>query len=419
MKKDLLKRAKKALTTNWPLKLVALLFAAALWAYVISSENPVRPLEVENVRISYTGIDSLTARGLTVDKRDLQETVDVTVAAGQQYHKNITADNVHVVADLSDISAKGTYEIKLQTSVMTINASVKRVTTTTVQVKVDDLVQRTIPVRCILEGEPQEGYYVSQPVLSAESIVISGARDELEQIVEAVCHISVDGVSQSSKTSHVLELLSADGEVAPSYIVDGSVPSVIVELNVLSKKTVPIDQQTVRDRVTSVKDGYEVVGVTLNPAEVEIVGSEEALSKIEAIQLRPFSAENADKSVLLSAELQIPEGVEVLSGAKVDAYVQIAEIQGQQHFTGVEINAVNLGSGLRATLQTRSADVTVSGGLSAVRGLTRKNVVLYVDLTGLSEGSYVLPVRAEEIAGVDASGVSVGVDSITVTIRRR
>ena len=251
------------------------------------------------------------------------------------------------------------------------------------------------------------------------SIVISGARDELEQIVEAVCHISVDGVSQSSKTSHVLELLSADGEVAPSYIVDGSVPSVIVELNVLSKKTVPIDQQTVKDRVTSVKDGYEVVGVTLNPAEVEIVGSEEALSKIEAIQLRPFSAENADKSVLLSAELQIPEGVEVLSGAKVDAYVQIAEIQGQQHFTGVEINAVNLGSGLRATLQTRSADVTVSGGLSAVRGLTRKNVVLYVDLTGLSEGSYVLPVRAEEIAGVDASGVSVGVDSITVTIRRR
>ena len=70
MKKDFLKRAKKALTTNWPLKLVALLFAAALWAYVISSENPVRPLEVENVRISYTGMDSLTARGLTVDKRD-------------------------------------------------------------------------------------------------------------------------------------------------------------------------------------------------------------------------------------------------------------------------------------------------------------------------------------------------------------
>ena len=54
-----------------------------------------------------------------------------------------------------------------------------------------------------------------------------------------------------------------------------------------------------------------------------------------------------------------------------------------------------------------------------MRGLTRKNVVLYVDLVGLSEGSYVLPVRAEEIAGVDASGVSVGVGSITVTIRRR
>ncbi len=63
MKKDFLSRAKKAFTSNWPLKLVALLFAGILWVYVISSENPVRALEVDNVRISYTGIDTLTARG--------------------------------------------------------------------------------------------------------------------------------------------------------------------------------------------------------------------------------------------------------------------------------------------------------------------------------------------------------------------
>ena len=149
--KEFFLHIKKALTTNWPFKLLALLFAAALWAYVISTENPVRPLKVEDVRISYTGIDSLTARGLTVDKKGLQEAVDVTVNAGQQYHKNITADNIRVVADLSGISAKGTYEIQLQVTISTFNASVRRVSTSSVQVKVDDLVQRTIPVRSILE----------------------------------------------------------------------------------------------------------------------------------------------------------------------------------------------------------------------------------------------------------------------------
>ena len=345
--------------------------------------------------------------------------VDVTISAGQQYHKNITADSIRVTADLSGVSTKGTYEIKLQVSIATFNASVKRVSATTVRVKVDDLVQRTIPVRSILEGEPAEGYYVPDPVLSEESIVISGPREELENIVEAVCRIQIEGISEGSKTSHVLELLDAKGEVVPSNVVNGEVPSVIVEMSVLSKKTVPIDATAARDCITNVKAGYEVVGVSPNPSEVEIVGSAAALEGIESIKIKPISAENADKSVLLSAELQIPEGVQVLGSGKVDAYVQISEIQGEQHFTGIEISAVNLENGLKATLQTRSSDVNIRGGLSAVRGLTRKNVILYVDLAGLSEGTYVLPVRAEEISGINASDVSVGVGSITVTLSKK
>ncbi len=420
MKKDSLLRVRKALRSNWPLKLVALLFAAVLWAYVISSENPVRPLNVVGVRISYTGIDSLTARGLTVDKKNLQETVDVTVSAGQQYHKNITADSVRVVADLSGVSAKGMYEIKLQVSTSSFNAAVKKVSTATVQVKVDDLVQRTIPVRSILEGEPAEGYYVPEPLLSEQSIVISGPREELEQIVEAVCRIPVEGISEGSKTSRVLELLNGAGEAVPSSVVNGAVPSVIVELHVLSKKTVPVDAEASRACITNVREGYEVTGVSPIPSEVEIVGSAEELLAIESVKFKPVSVENASQSFLMEdIELQVPEGVQVLGGARIDAYLQIGEKQGQQHFTGIEISPVNLAPGLKATLKTRSADVTVSGGLSAVRNLTRKNVVLYVDLAGLAEGTYVLPVRAEEIAGVDASGVKVGVASITVTISRR
>lgn len=415
--KEFFLHIKKALTTNWPFKLLALLFAAALWAYVISTENPVRPLKVEDVRISYTGIDSLTTRGLTVDKKGLQEAVDVTVNAGQQYHKNITADNIRVVADLSGISAKGTYEIQLQVTISTFNASVRRVSTSSVQVKVDDLVQRTIPVRSILEGEPAEGYYVSTPLLSEESIVISGPREELERIVEAVCRISVEGISEGSKTSHVLELLDSNGEVVPNNVVDGAVPSVIVELNVLSKKTVPIDEVASMSCITSVREGYEVTGISPIPTEVEIVGSAQALEAISSLSLKPVSVENASQSFLLEdAELQVPEGVEVLGGPTVDVYLQIAEIQDQQRFTGIEINAVNLASGLEAELQTQSADVTVSGGISVVRALTRRNIVLYVDLSGLSAGTYVLPVRAEEISGVNLSDIQVSVQSVTVVI---
>ena len=409
----------KALKSNWMLKAMSLLFAFIIWGYVMSTGDSIREVRVEDVKISYVGTEELTAKELTIDKDELLESVDVAIMAKQSYHSSINRDTVRAVVDLSGINTKGETELKVQVSTNVGNATVRSISTPTVKVQVDDLVEREVPVRCVLQGEPAEGYHVGEPTLSSEYVLISGPREKIEQVSEAVCYVSVEGISSSINASYMLSLYDADENKLPVNAVNGSVPSVIVKLEVQRMKSVPIDTESLLDSITNVKSGYEVIQVTVNPTTVKIVGSEEALAGIAKVQLKPISAENADRSVLLEGELQTIQDVEILESSVVDVYVQIAEKQSEKSFGNVQINAVNVEDGYTASLSVRRSDVKISGDKSVVDDTVRRDINLFVDLSGRETGTYVLPVQFDPIAGISDSQVELTPSSVTVVIKKR
>lgn len=409
----------KALKSNWMLKAMSLLFAFIIWGYVMSTGDSIREVRVEDVKISYVGTEELTAKELTIDKEELLESVDVAIMAKQSYHSSINRDTVRAVVDLSGINTKGETELKVQVSTNVGNATVRSVSTSVVKVQVDDLVEREVPVRCVLQGEPAEGYHVGEPALSSEYVLISGPREKIEQVSEAVCYVSVEGISSSINASYMLSLYDADENKLPVNAVNGSVPSVIVKLEVQRMKSVPIDTESLLESITNVKSGYEVVQVTVNPTTVRIVGSEEALAGIAKVQLKPISAENADRSVLLEGELQTIQDVEILESSVVDVYVQIAEKQSEKSFGNVQINAVNVEDGYTASLSVRRSDVKISGDKSVVDDTVRRDINLFVDLSGRETGTYVLPVQFDPIAGISDSQVELTPSSVTVVIKKR
>ena len=88
-------------TKNIPLKIIALLFAFLLWAYVLTIENPVYPKVVRNVEITMVGEESLTERGLMLVSRDLG-TADVTVQCAIGKHSELDATRISCVVDLNN-----------------------------------------------------------------------------------------------------------------------------------------------------------------------------------------------------------------------------------------------------------------------------------------------------------------------------
>ena len=407
----------KIFRSNMYLKLAAVLFAFIMWSYVIAAENPQRQMTLPDVPISYTGVSELTEKNLTIDSDSLVQTVDVAVMAGQNYHKNITKNTIKASVDLSTISGTGDYELSVYVTASVAGTSIKTVSPATVLVKVDALVQRTVPVKCVLAGQISSGYYISDPVPEQDYVVVSGARKKVENIVQAVVTIPVEGVITSTRASYAANLLDADGNTVSTTSINGTLPSVIVSMEVLREKTVKIDPAQVLSVVTGVKAGYEAVNVSLSPEEVQIVGTEEALAAVDVLQVKPLSAGGADASVLLEGELIEIEGVRFPKGTSVDVYVQIGEEQTEKVFENIAISAANLAAGKRATLSITHTSVTITGSLSVMNGLKRAGISAYVDLAGLSEGTYTLPVKIGDIAGIDAENIKVADTSVTVVIK--
>ncbi len=401
---------------NWYLKLAALLFAFLMWSYVIADQNPTRPVTVKGVTVSFSGLNELTEKGLTVDRSQLEKLVDITFSAGINYHKNINNNNTKATVDLSSINNVGEYKLDIQVSASVASAVVRSMSESTVTVYIDELVERTVPVRCEVTGGAAEGYYLEEPVLSETMVVISGAREKIQNVVEAVVVIPSKDMRESVKASFIVTLYDAEGKEVEHEAVNGSVPSVIVELNVRRAKTVGIDLEEALSAITNIKDGYEAVNITVSPETFQIVGEKEILDEITALQIKPISAENADKSVLLEGEILNVAGVEIVGETKVAIYVQIREKESEKTFENIKIEATNLEAGLRVQLSKAHTDVTLTGNQSGIGSVVRKNVIAYVDLAGLRKGTYVLPVKIESISGVTLSKVAIEYTTVTVTI---
>ena len=276
--------------------------------------------------------------------------------------------------------------------------------------------ERKIPVTCQLEGTAAEGYYVEEPQPEEAYIVISGAKSKVEQVTRAVASISVEGLSESTENSYMVELLDLKGNRVEMNSINGQIPSVIVRLNVLRIKTMVLDEKEIKRSITEVKEGYEVTNVTLTPAVIEVVGTEEALAQLESLSIKTVSAENADQGKLLIAELQPIEGIQFLSGNSISIYAQISEKTMEKHFENVAIGVVNANSDRKTTLSVTHTDITVTGGISAMTDITRRDLQVYIDLAGLSSGTYVLPVKVEELAGISSSEIVIENPSVTVVI---
>lgn len=405
--------------SNIHLMVLSFIFAFMIWCYVIAGTNPVRGKDVADVPLSLVNAEELTAKGLTIAGTvDLPENVDIKIEANVESHKNISSDNLRATVNLAEINGKGDVTLNIAVTSTMSGVSVKSVSPARVTLKIDNLIEREVPVTAELTGEAQQGYYVSSPILAQNTVRLSGSEEKVSRIVRAVCEIPVDELTQNTRASYLLKLYDKNDKEVVLKESGGELPSVIADIKVLPTKYVTISKDDVIAAVTNVKAGYEITDVVIEPAVVEIAARQAVLDEIDSIRIQPINAEEADRSVMLDAALVLPEQIEHISRASVDVLVQINEIQGEKTFKNHVIGISNLEDGLKAKLDGQKyTDVKLNGGKSAVDAITAAGVHVYVDMAGVTRpGKYTKKVMVEEMAGI--TEISLVPEEVTVIVTK-
>lgn len=381
---------KNFFTKNIAIKVISLMFAILLWGYVLMTQNPPRVKTVTDVTVSIEGEADLTTRKLTLrgDRAALLEDVSVRVRTELTSYADISADDITASINLSRITSTGKHTVRIHAK--SSSGDVVSVFPSEIEVEIDTLTTRNIPIEIHEEGELPEGYWAGDVQLDSATVLLEGPGTDLAKIVKAVGTIDLTNRTESLNQSIMLALYDKEGNVVESSILFGGMPTVVAKQEILPSKLVPIDVDGAIIGREELPENFEIAsyGTSLESTLVRIVGDADVIQKIESLSLEPVDVTGCTESIQQELAINVPEGVRIIGADSVNLQVTIREKTAVLELTELPIEIVGLARKQTATLSQELANVTFSGRVSLLAGITRGDVKVYADVTGLAAGTH-------------------------------
>ena len=383
--RSLLEHVKGFFTRNIGLKIVALVFAVLLWAYVLVALNPVRTKSIGNVPITLEGYTDLLSRNLILVNSDLGM-ADVEVSATITNHSDLDSSRINCRASLGTISAAGTYRLPLSVTVQSNLGSVVSVDPRTVTVEVDNLIVKTVPVRLELTGALPEGYEVVGESM-ASTITIEGAARYIDPAVRAVATVDLTGRTENLEESVDVTFYDKNDNALTVVTRSQNTPNVTVRLSLSAYKKVDVIQD-----VSLADDTYYTLTSEVSPASVVIYGDSEILAAVDAVSTKSLVLPAAEDIVSQELALILPDGVSLKRG-QTNAVTVSAVVAERSSERTLEVPLTY--SKLKKDLVIADGAptyviVVATGSLQQLEQLTTDMFSVQVDLSGYGPGEWEL-----------------------------
>jgi YbbR domain-containing protein len=160
---------------NLGLKLASFIFAIILWFFVMSRGKTEMsfqsPLEFRNIPKNLELVGETT------------KSVDVWIQGQESTLRGLKGDDVKTAVDLAGAKeGEGIYYISPENVKVSFNLKVVRVNPSSIKVRLDRVITKTVELRPTIVGKPVQGYRVKKIEIHPPSITIEGLRREVDPL---------------------------------------------------------------------------------------------------------------------------------------------------------------------------------------------------------------------------------------------
>lgn len=374
------------ISENYRTFLWAFVLSIAVWVAAVTSADPDETRSLSSpVPVQLIGQDP----GLVISS-EIPTEVEVTLRAPRSVWDVIEADPqiVQAILDLSGLSS-GEHSLDLQIQINARPVKIISVSPRTVTFTLEVLSTQTFNVDLSLRGEAAIGYQTGDPTLDPLEVVVAGAESQVRKVVRARVSANLSGIRENFDQVIRVEVLDEDGQKVNGVTV--SPESVHI--------TLPVSQQGgYRDVAVKVNilgrvaSGYRLTDISVFPPVVTVFAADsELVSTLPGVvETQPLELQSAKEDISTRVALNLPEGISIVGEQTVLVQAGVSPIESSVTLAGEKVEFVNLGDGLTAQVSPTTVDVIVSGPLPLLDTLTRQDVRVTVDLSGLEPGTYQL-----------------------------
>ncbi|MCR5182810.1 MAG: hypothetical protein K6D56_07270 [Clostridia bacterium] len=372
---------------------LAFIIAVALWAYVLGEVDPERSITIRDIPITYTNEAALEDAGLVITSVDY-DNVDASFSAKRSIANKISEEDFHAIANLSGLTwGDNVVELSITkpSSITLDSVSPQYITITT-----DNYVavEKEIDIEFSNQIENKEPMITQ---LSSDTITVSGAESVVSKVDRVVADVDASRITEESNAISVaLKALDADGaEVAEANLSESNVTVTAVMMNTKTVKlSVPIKGQ----------DSGSITRDVDVPEEVTIKGSSDLLEWIDSVECKEIDLSEVYVDTTIILEPVLPYGVQ-LASASMDPEMQVIVYNASEvsfEFDETDITVTGVSEYTTVTIEDVEILVTAKGTFSAIGSLTKKDLVITADVTGLYSGSHTVELKiTSKVPGVD------------------
>jgi YbbR domain-containing protein len=267
-------------------------------------------------------------------------------------------------------------------------------------------VERGLRIPLELQNLP-ENLEMVDPPQDLVDVRVRGTADALGRLVpgDLVATIDLSSAQAGRRLFHV----SPDRVKVPFAVeVTQVTPSAVVLRFEPSATRVVAVQPSVEGDPAA---GFIVGDSTSQPRTVEVIGPESVLRHVSEAITEPVWVGGAKSVISATVPVGVAaQGVRLKSVKSVAVTVDIIRAPNERQLS-VPVRLRNLAAGLTALANPPTVQVRARGSKAGVDKLKDNTIMAYVDLDGIGEGDYGLPVRLEPAPGI-------GIDQLDPTIIR-
>jgi len=392
---------------NWPLKLAAILLATLLYAGLIVSASaetfpgriPIQVLNQPGNAFIIGNLDDVTSIRYLAIGTNRPTVITASFTA------TIDLAGVPVAAGSPPVSVPVIVRATDPGSIQVIDFSPSRI-----QVRLDPLTSKVVPVQ-VDRGTVPEGLDVRQPVVSQESVTVSGPESSVVLVAAAEARVRIQ--PSGIDVNQVVDLLAVDarGDVVPTVELLPSSVRVTIQIgSQLATRALPVNPVV----AGSPDAGVVVTEVTAAPLLVTVEAESAVLATLVKIDTQPVSIAGATANVVADVKLDLPPGVSALGVTTARVTVSLRPQLGTRSFR-LGVGLRNADPTTRYDLGTGQVVVTVGGPVAALNALDGASLVATVDVAGLSPGKHTLAAEVRLPTGLTVVAGSLPEVIVTVT----
>ena len=301
------KRGTKA--DRWAMA-VCLLMSISVWLYVMSTNDTGFEKELSGVGVRIEGESVLATKNMSIIN-GYDNNVKVTLKGKRGDIGTLTADDLHMYVDVSNINESGRYTLPVMVD-LPKNSSLVSIEPSYIAVNVDVRASAMVSVKVGLDYAIDASYEISEIKPNSESVLVSGPKSVLDTIKYAGVSFNVGHIDKSMTLVGTVLLYDEYDVVISNPYVKCNMSEITVSVKVTTTKTVPLMIRF----ANGVSNNYNV---TLHPSSVTLVGDPGVLKDISEIYV--YTVNDGDVKVgepliLHMNEFDLPEGVTVTDSGR-------------------------------------------------------------------------------------------------------